>query len=67
MSRLLRRSAKLPIAPAHFERWLALWHETTAAVLEPQAAALFRDKATRIGESLQLALFFRLPRPGAPA
>jgi hemoglobin len=58
--------AKLPIAPAHFERWLALWHETTGAVLEPAAAALFREKAARIGESLKLALFYRLPRAGAP-
>ena len=53
--------AKLPIAPMHFERWLALWHETTGEVLAPDAAALFREKASRIGDSLQLALFYRLP------
>jgi hemoglobin len=53
--------ARLPIAPAHFERWLALWHETTGELLAPEVAALFRDKAARIGESLKLALFYRLP------
>jgi hemoglobin len=53
--------AKLPVAPAHFERWLALWDETTGEVLTPEVAALFREKAARIGESLKLALFYRLP------
>jgi hemoglobin len=53
--------AKLPIARAHFARWLALWDEVTGEVLAPEAASLFRDKARRIAESLQLALFFRLP------
>jgi hemoglobin len=53
--------AKHPIAPAHFERWLALWDEVTGELLAPEAAALFRLKARRIAESLQLALFYRLP------
>ena len=53
--------ARLPIGKTHFGRWLALWQEVTGEVLAPEAAALFRDKAARIGESLQLALFYRLP------
>jgi hemoglobin len=57
--------ARLPIAPAHFERWLALWGETADRVLPPPSAALFRANAARIAESLQLALFYRLPG-GAP-
>jgi len=53
--------ARLPIAPRHFERWLALWNETTGDVLPPATAAIFREKAARIAESFQLALFYRLP------
>lgn len=57
------------IAPEHFERWLALWNRTTAEVMNPQAATALQEKAARIGESLSLALFFRLdpasPRTGS--
>ncbi|WOK38108.1 group III truncated hemoglobin [Sphingomonas sp. C3-2] len=48
------------IAPDHFDRWLALWNATTAEVMMPEAAQALQDKAARIGESLSLALFFRL-------
>ena len=52
------------ITPALFERWLALWAETSDALMAPDAAAALQAKAARIAESLQLALFFRLdPRP----
>ena len=54
---------KLPIQPQFFERWLALWQETAGEVFAPEPAALFREKANRIAESLKLALFYR---PGAP-
>jgi hemoglobin len=53
---------KLPIEPHFFERWLALWQETAGEVFAPEQAAVFRDKANRIAESLKLALFYR---PGA--
>ena len=43
---------------ASFERWLALWGETTAELFEPPAAAAFQEKAARIGESLQLGIRF---------
>lgn len=55
------------ITPALFDRWLALWAETTAALMSPEAAAALQEKAARIGESLQLALFFRFDdEPASP-
>lgn len=53
------------ITPAMFDRWLALWGEVTAALLPAAKAAAMQAKAATIGESLKLALFFRMPR-GAP-
>ncbi len=47
------------ITPALFQRWLALWAETTADAMPPEAAAALQAKAARIAESLQLALFYR--------
>lgn len=49
------------IRPELFERWLALWDETSSALMTAEAAAVLQAKARRIAESLQLALFFRLP------
>lgn len=47
------------ITPALFQRWLALWAETTTDAMPPEAAAALQAKAARIAESLQLALFYR--------
>lgn len=47
------------IAPELFDRWLALWAETTEAEIGGAAALAFRRKAERIAESLQLALYYR--------
>jgi hemoglobin len=49
------------ITPELFDRWLALWAESTEQLMTPEAAALLQAKAARIAESLQLALFFKLP------
>jgi len=49
------------ISPALFEPWLALWAETTNELMPRAAAAALQNKAARIAESLQLALFFKLP------
>lgn len=49
------------ITPALFERWLGLWNATTQDMMPPEAAAALQDKAARIAESLQLALFFKMP------
>ena len=51
---------KSRITPELFARWLALWGETSDALMTPEAAAAVQAKAARIAESLQLALFFRL-------
>ena len=42
----------------NFARWLALWRETSAELLAPEAAAAFQEKADRIAESLQLGVQF---------
>jgi len=55
------------ITPGLFDRWLALWDETSDALMTPAAATALQDKARRIAESLQLALFFRLPERGTAA
>ncbi|QPI75471.1 group III truncated hemoglobin [Sphingobium sp. Cam5-1] len=44
-----------------FERWLALWQQTTNELLPAEAAAALQSRAARIAESLQLAMFFHLP------
>lgn len=49
------------LSPELFGRWLALWAETTAELMPAVAAAALQAKAGRIAESLQLALFFKLP------
>lgn len=49
------------ITPELFNRWLGLWKATTDELMEPDAAAALQSKAERIAESLQLALFFKMP------
>ncbi|WP_443969641.1 group III truncated hemoglobin [Sphingobium sp. CR28] len=51
---------KSRITPALFDRWLALWARTTNELMAPDAAAALQDRANRIAQSLQLAMFFRL-------
>ena len=51
---------KSRITPALFDRWLALWARTTDELMVPEAAAALQDRAARIAQSLQLAMFFRL-------
>jgi hemoglobin len=55
------------IEPVMFDRWLALWRETAVEELGAHSAVGIIAKAERIGESLQLGLFFRLPPAGAAA
>lgn len=54
-SHLLHR---VRIAPAHVDRWLALWRDAVDELFPAEQAAIFRAKAERIAESLRLALFF---------
>ena len=46
------------ISAASFDRWLALWRETTMELFEPAAAAALQKKAGRIAESLNLGIRF---------
>jgi hemoglobin len=44
------------ITPALFDRWLALWRETTSELMAAPVAAALQEKAGRIAQSLTLAL-----------
>jgi hemoglobin len=46
----------LPIDAVHFDRWLALFEETSRNVCTPAAAAHFSERARRIAESLELGV-----------
>jgi 5-formyltetrahydrofolate cyclo-ligase len=43
----------LPIGPAHFDRWLALWEETARALCPPEGAAHLVEAARRIARVIQ--------------
>lgn len=51
------------IEPSLFGQWLALFGETADELFAPEIASVFRLKAERIAESLQLGLFYR-PQTG---
>ena len=44
------------LADRHFARWLGLFRETVEHICQPDAAALFVDRAERIGHSFRLGL-----------
>ncbi len=48
--------AKLPLAPAHFRRWLALFEQTVRGICTQAGAAHLIDKAERIAASLALGI-----------
>jgi hemoglobin len=50
------------ISSEMFERWLAIWTETTDEMVSPVIAAALQSKAARIAQSLDLAINFRLPQ-----
>ena len=50
-----------------FEHWLALFDETCRELFVPELAETFHIKATRIAESLKLALFYRPDRLWPPS
>lgn len=47
------------LAPAHFARWLELFDATLAELCTPAQAEVFRARARRVAESLQLGLAVR--------
>jgi hemoglobin len=52
----LGKHRPLAIENAHFERWLALWHETTHERLDPTSAELLTGYAARIALSLRIGI-----------
>ncbi len=52
------------VKPEHFLRWLTLFRETAREFCTPEVSAIFIDRAERIGESLQLTMFFDPANPG---
>jgi hemoglobin len=53
----MKAHAELPnIAPAHFERWLAMFQAVAINTCPAEAAQVFVDRAKRIAESLQLGI-----------
>ena len=53
------------ITPELFDRWLALWAQTTNERTAPEVAHALQAKAARIAESLQIAMLLRLDLPPA--
>lgn len=54
---MLKHLAIPGLSPAHFQIWLILWDTALAeVVVNPDAASLFRDRAQRIADSLQIAI-----------
>ena len=49
----------LPVDSRHFDRWLALFEETTREVCPPPAADYFMDRARRIASSFELGIASR--------
>jgi hemoglobin len=56
----------LSIEPRHFDRWLALFEETTRDVCPPAAAATFMEKARRIADSFEMAMATRRGQIAGP-
>lgn len=52
--RPMEKHLPLPIDAAHFDRWLRLFDAAADEICPPEAAALFKDRARRIAESLEL-------------
>jgi len=46
----------LPVDARHFDRWLALFEQTTRDICPPAAAERFIDRARRVAESLELGV-----------
>jgi hemoglobin len=54
--RPMQAHAPLPVDAAHFDRWLALFAATADDICPPAAAALFKDRARTIAESLEMGI-----------
>lgn len=47
------------IGNQHFERWLALWHETSDEMFDPEIAGVFQEFAGRIARGMSMGLGLR--------
>ena len=52
----LAKHQPLPIGVVHFQRWLALWRETAAEVLDAESAELMVGYAERIGYGMRVGM-----------
>ena len=52
-----KHQALTSVRPEHFGRWLALFRESAHEICREPVAELFIDRAERIAESLQRAMF----------
>ena len=58
----------LPLEPQHFKIWLSIFRRVVAETSPtPQAGAFFGERATRIAQSLQMAIAFQTPDRPDPA
>lgn len=49
----------MPLEPAHFHRWLALFAETAREVMSPEHAALIIAKSERIAQNFQAGIAYQ--------
>jgi hemoglobin len=54
--RPLRPHLRLPLAPEHFDRWLALFEETVRELCPQEVADAFMIRARRIADSFEMAI-----------
>jgi hemoglobin len=52
----LAKHQPLPIGVGHFQRWLSLWRETAAGMLDAGSAALMTGYAERIGYGMRVGM-----------
>jgi len=55
------------VVPPDFAIWLGLFRETAEELCPPDLAEMFIRHAERIAQSLQFAMFYRLPHAGPSA
>ena len=57
MGRPMPKHIAIPeLSDAHFQRWLTLFRETVDELCPPQVAALFLDRAERIGHNFRIRI-----------
>ncbi|MEF3366433.1 group III truncated hemoglobin [Methylocystis sp. 9N] len=58
---------QLPIEPRHIDHWLALFSDTTEAILPEPYAQTALEKARMMGESFKAGLFPFIDKEGRPS